>query len=332
MIWPGRFRPTGPRHTDDDTVTTPAALAKGTRPIGATRRRTTRAAPPGEPRRVAYLYLAPALVLIALFVLLPLLRTLQISLFSWDGVTTATFMGVDNYIEALSDPNMLALYWHSAVLVLFYAVIPIAFGLLITALFSRRTVRGMTFYRSVLFVPQAVSLVVVAVAWQWMYAQSGIANQFLNFFGIPVNTAWLGSFSWALPAIGLIGSWLLTGLCMVLFLAGAQKIDAALYEAARLDGANAWHEFRYVMLPSLRAEIGVAMTLTIVAALRSFDLVYLLTEGGPGTSTSVPGYEIFENAFTNQRVGSASALAVILTVLIIIVSIAINRFSRSAEE
>jgi raffinose/stachyose/melibiose transport system permease protein len=288
-------------------------------------------APPGEPRRVAYLYLLPGLVLVTLFVVLPLLHTFYFSFFEWDGVTPATPVGFGNYVEIATDPALWSLFVHSGVLLIFYAVFPIAFGLLITAVFSQRTIAGMTFYRSVLFVPQAVSLVVVAIAWQWVYAQSGVANQFLGFIGLDRGTAWLGSFTWALPAIGFVGTWLLTGLCMVLFLSGVQKVDVALYEAIRLDGANAWHEFRYVTLPELRAEISVALTLTAVAALRSFDLVFLLTQGGPGTSTSVPGYVIFQDAFSNQRIGLAASLAVVLTLIILIVTIVINRLGRDPE-
>jgi raffinose/stachyose/melibiose transport system permease protein len=280
---------------------------------------------------VAYLYLAPALILISLFVLFPLLHTVYLSFFRWDGVTVGTWVGMRNYQQIVDDPQLRALFAHSLVLVLFYAVLPIMFALLITALFARRTIRGMTFYRAVLFVPQAVSLVVVAVAWQWVYAASGVANQFLGFLGLNRHIAWLGDFNWALPAIGLIGSWLLTGLCLVLFLSGVQKIDAELYEAARMDGASAWHEFRHVTLPGLRAELSVAVTLTVVAALKSFDLVYVLTKGGPGTSTSVPGLEIFERAFIRQQVGSAASLGVVLTLLILSVTILIDRLSKDPQ-
>jgi raffinose/stachyose/melibiose transport system permease protein len=313
-------------------IQTDAPALASAPPATAVRSRRRRGAPPGEPRRVAYLYLAPAMLLVTLFVLLPLLHTLYLSFFRWDGITAGTLVGLDNYVQILTDPAMRSLFVHSAVLVFFYAGLPIAFGLLITAIFSRRTVKGMTFYRSVLFAPQAMSLVVVAIAWQWVYAQTGIANQFLGFLGLNQGIAWLGDFTWALPAIGLIGSWLLTGLCMVLFLSGVQKIDNSLYEAARLDGANAWHEFRYVTMPGLRAEMAVALTLTVVAALRSFDLVFLMTKGGPGTATAVPGYEIFARAFSRGQVGSASSLAVVLAVVIVIVTVLINRFAKEPEE
>jgi raffinose/stachyose/melibiose transport system permease protein len=284
--------------------------------------------PPGEPRRIAYLYLLPGLLLTSLFVLLPLLHTVWLSLFEWDGATVGRWVGFDNYTKILSDSQLRGLFGHSVVLVVFYSVIPICLGLLTTALLTRRPVRGMTAYRALLFVPQSVSLVVIAVAWQWMYAPNGIVNQSLGVVGVDTHTAWLGEFGWALPAIGVIGSWLLTGLCMVLFVAGVQKIDPELYAAARMDGASPVDEFRHITLPGLRAEISVAVTLTVVAALRSFDLVYVLTKGGPGSSTSVPGLEIFERAFSRGQVGSASSLAVILTVLIFTVTMLIARLSK----
>ncbi|OJU40270.1 MAG: sugar ABC transporter permease [Microbacterium sp. 69-10] len=280
------------------------------------------------PRHVPYLYLLPGLLLVGAFVLYPLGRTLQVSFTDWNGVTPPNFIGVENYIEILTDPVLRSLFLHAAVLIFFYALLPIALGLLITSVLARWSVRGMTVYRAVLFVPQAISMVVVAIAWQWVFASTGILNQLLSLFGNDVTTAWLGSFEWALPAVGLTGTWRQIGLCMVLFLAGVQKIDPALYEAAQLDGASAWHEFRYVTLPGLRAEVAVALTLTVTAALKSFDLVYLMTKGGPGTSTSVPGYEIFARAFNRGEIGSAASLGVTLTLVIVLVAFAIERFRR----
>jgi raffinose/stachyose/melibiose transport system permease protein len=188
-------------------------------------------------------------------------------------------------------------------------------------------------YRAVLFFPQAVALVVSGIAWQWMYAQNGVVNQLLHFFRIHAETAWLGSFTWALPAIGLIGTWLMSGLCLVLFLAGVQKIDPDYYDAAQIDGAREWQLFRYITLPGLRAELAVSFTLTVVTALKSFDLVYVLTGGygGPGNSTNVPGLAIYERAFDNFQVGSAASLAVVLAALIFLVTAAIGRLIRSAE-
>lgn len=282
----------------------------------------------GGPRHLPYLYLLPGLLLVLAFVVYPLGRTLQVSFANWNGVLPPDFIGIDNYAEILSDPALRSLFLHSAILIFFYALVPIALGLLVTAVLARWRIRGMATYRALLFVPQALSMVVVAIAWQWVFASTGILNQFLSLFGGHVATAWLGSFEWALPAVGLTGTWRQIGLCMVLFLAGVQKIDPALYEAAKLDGANAWHEFRYITLPGLRAEIAVALTLTVTIALRSFDLVFLMTKGGPGTSTSVPGYEIFARAFNRGEIGSAASLGVTLTLLIVLVAYAIERFRK----
>ncbi|HMM96681.1 sugar ABC transporter permease, partial [Phycicoccus sp.] len=146
-----------------------------------------------------------------------------------------------------------------------------------------------------------------------------------------VTQAWLGSFTLALPAVGLIGSWALTGLCLVLFLSGMQKIDGTLYEAARLDGAGAVREFFAVTLPALRGEVAVALTITVVAALASFDIVFVTTNGSPGDTTTVPGLLVYRLAFTNGQVGLASALAVTLTVLIVGAVGVIQRLMREPE-
>jgi len=141
-------------------------------------------------------------------------------------------------------------------------------------------------------------------------------NQLLTFFGIPSNTPWLGDFTWALPAVGLVGTWVMTGLCMVLFLSGVGRIDSDLYDAAKVDGAGPFREFFAVTLPGLRPEFVVATTITIIAALRTFDLVFVTTQGGPGKSTIVPGTEIYRTAFREGDIGYASTLAVILAVVI----------------
>jgi raffinose/stachyose/melibiose transport system permease protein len=283
--------------------------------------------------RTAYAYLAPGFVLVAVFVLVPLVRTVWISFEQWNFPLPAHWTGLANYRQLWDDPELHSLFEHSFELIVFYSVLPICMALVITALLGARRVRFMTTYRAILFVPQAVSLVASAIAWQWMYAQNGPVNQLLRFFQVHSQTAWLGSFDWALPAIGLIGSWLECGFCLVLFLAGVQKIDLDHYDAAQVDGARQAQIFWYVTLPELRAEIGVALIVTVIAALKSFDLVYVLTDGfgGPGTSTNVPGLAIYQQAFTSFTEGSAASLAVVLAVLVSLVTLGIARLTRSAE-
>jgi raffinose/stachyose/melibiose transport system permease protein len=168
--------------------------------------------------------------------------------------------------------------------------------------------------------------------WSWLLSSTGLANQLLSAVGLGgVTRAWLGDFGTALPAVGVIGAWVLVGLCTLLLLAGMSKIDPALYESARLDGAGPVREFFAITLPSLRQEIGVCVTVTVIAALASFDVVYISTQGGPGNSTMVPGLEIFYLAFSEREVGRASALAVVLIVLVLACVLPIQRLTRDGS-
>lgn len=291
------------------------------------------ARPPGEPRRVGYLYVLPALVIYGAFLLFPLGHSFWISLYDWNGQTLATWIGFGNYVDIVRDPDLRAAFGHALVLIMFYSVIPIVLALALTAAMSRARVRGLTFFRTVLFLPQVIAMVVVATAWSAIYAPSGVLNTVLRAIGLGVIARpWLGDFTWALPSVGLIGTWVEIGLALVLFMAGVQRIPRELYEAARLDGAGPVREFFAITLPSLRGEISVALTLTIVAALRTFDLVYIATHGGPGTVTTVPAFQVYHRAFETNQVGSACAIGVTLAVVILGVTVLVNRLAEGRDE
>ncbi|MGH2946218.1 MAG: carbohydrate ABC transporter permease [Solirubrobacteraceae bacterium] len=270
--------------------------------------------PPGEPRRVAYVYLLPGLALFGLFVLAPLGHAAWISLFAWDGVTPGEWVGLDNYGAVASDPDLRGAFLHSVVLLFFYAVLPVAIGLLLAAAAGRTRVRGLAAYRAILFLPQVIALVVVAVMWRMIYQPTG----------------WLGDFTLALPAVGLIGTWVTFGLAMVLLMAGVQKIPRSLYDAARVDGAGPLRELFAVTIPGLWGELAVALTLTTIAALRNFDLVYVTTGGGPGDATTVPAYEVYARAFQGGEVGGAAAVGVCLAAAIFVLAFAINQLADRA--
>jgi raffinose/stachyose/melibiose transport system permease protein len=189
----------------------------------------------------------------------------------------------------------------------------VAIGLLLAAAASRSRVHGLAALRTVLFLPQVIALVVVAVVWRLIYQPTG----------------WLGDFDLALPAVGLIGTWVAYGLCFVLFMAGVQKVPRSLYDAARVDGAGPVREFFAVTLPALKGEVAVALTLCTIAALRNFDIVYLTTAGGPGDATSVPALEVYERAFRTGEVGSAAAVGICLAAVIFALSLGINRMARA---
>jgi ABC-type sugar transport system permease subunit len=286
-----------------------------------------------KPQWSGLLYVAPAFLLYGLFVIFPALHTFWISLYDWDGVTLATWVGFDNYQRVFSDPLLRSSILHALILILFFAVLPIVLGLVLTAILSRHRRRGMGAFRVIFFLPQIVPLVAVGITWRWMYADDGAVNQILRAIGLGgVTQAWLGSFTLALVAVGLVGTWTLTGLTTMLFLSGTAKVNPALYESARLDGAGAIREFFTVTLPALRGEIGVALTVTTIAALASFDIVYVTTNGSPGNTTTVPGLLVYRLAFTDGKVGLASALAICLTILILFVVLLINRLMAAGEE
>lgn len=283
--------------------------------------------PPGEPRLVGYLYLLPALVAFTAFVLVPLGRSVWLSFYDWDGVTAGTWAGLDNYAELASEEALRGAFAHALVLLFFYALLPVAIGLLLAGLVARARVRGLALFRTVLFLPQVIALVVVAVMWRMIYDPgSGALNELLRTFGLgSLAQSWLGDFDLALPAVGVVGTWVWFGLAMVLLVAGVQKIPASLYDAARVDGAGIVREFFAVTLPALRGEIAVALTLTTIAALRNFDLIYITTKGGPGDATSVPAFQVYDRAFQTGEVGSAAAIGIALTAIIFSFSFVINR-------
>jgi raffinose/stachyose/melibiose transport system permease protein len=283
--------------------------------------------PPGEPRRVGYLYLAPALAVFAAFVLAPLGHSFWLSLFEWDGVTLGTWVGLDNYGEVVSDPALRRAFLHALVLIVFYALLPVGIGLLLAGVVARTRVRGLALFRTILFLPQVIAMVVVAVMWRMIYdPENGALNEILRAVGLgSLTQSWLGDFDLALPSVGLVGTWVWFGLAMVLLTAGVQKIPPSLYDAARVDGAGMVREFLAVTLPGLRGEIAVALTLCTIAALRNFDLIYITTQGGPGQATSVPAFQVYDRAFQSGQVGSAAAIGLTLTLIIFLFSFAINR-------
>ena len=268
----------------------------------------------------------PAFVVFAVFVIAPMVDGAWISLFQWDGVTVGRYVGLQNYRDIVNDPAVRTAFEHSLVLIVFYAALPIVIGLVLTAALSHARVRGITAVRTVIFLPQVLAAVVIGVAWKWLYDPQGPINSFLGNIGLSsLERPWLGDFTTALPAVGVIGTWVTTGLCLVLFMAGVQRIPLSRYEAARVDGAGPLREFFAVTLPGLRNELAVALSLTVITALRAFDIIFVTTKGGPGSQTTVPSLLIYQRAFVTGQVGSAAAIGAIMGVIILGLAVLITR-------
>jgi raffinose/stachyose/melibiose transport system permease protein len=279
---------------------------------------------------VGWLFVLPALLMYAVFVLVPFLLTILYSFYRWNGVGPMTWVGLKNYVSVFQVPNLIETVFNAFWLVVWFSFIPVGLGLVVASVIHRvATGRFGAVARTVLFLPQVIALVAAGIIWGWLLALPGLINETLKAFGLgAITRAWLGDFTWALPAVGVIGIWVLLGFCIVLLQTGISKIDPALYESARLDGAGWLQEFLAITVPLLRYEIGVCLTVTVINALAVFDIIWVSTAGGPGNSTSVPGLQIYILAFTQRAVGLASALAVILMVLVIVIILPIQRLSR----
>ncbi|NPV87302.1 MAG: sugar ABC transporter permease [Anaerolineae bacterium] len=269
-----------------------------------------------------YLFVLPAFLFFFIFILIPVLNTLRYSFFDWTGFSDAVFVGLSNYRELAADQNFLAGILNNLKFIFFFTALPIAVALALTAALSRRRLWGRNIFRVSFFVSYVMPMVVVGVVWRWIYNPVfGPLNTALKSVGLQtLAKAWLGDFSLAFIAVGIIATWVQYGYCLTLFMAGVQRIDEALYDAAKVDGANAWHQLLHVTIPGIRAEISVALVTTFIAALRVFDLIFVTTRGGPGSETMVTSLWLYTNAFQINRVGYAAAIAVVQTFIILAIS------------
>ena len=213
-----------------------------------------------------YLFLAPAVVFLALLIIYPLGKAVQYSLQRWDGIGPATYVGLANYTQIFTDPVERGSLANLGILLIFYALVPTALALAVVSMVRRVQVRGMGFFRVVFFLPQVIVTVVVAIVWTWLMAPSGTGtinrSCTRSGSGPATGTPWLGSFGTALPAVGLIAAWLDFGLCFVLLLPGIQRIPPEIFDAARVDGAGLFREFFRITVPMMRRDIGAAITIT----------------------------------------------------------------------
>ena len=268
-------------------------------------------------RSRGWLFVLPALAMYTAFVLWPLATSVRYSMLDWNGIGESRWIGFENYRRILTDPAQLAPIVNSLKLIAFFTIVPVVVGLVSAALMHDWRSRFAGAFRTTLFLPQVIPLVASGIVWGWVYSSTGVLNQSLEWMGLDSWTRpWLGDFDLALPAVGVVGAWVLTGFCTLLLTSGISKIDAQLYDAAKVDGAGRLREFFAVTLPGVRREIGVCVIVTMIGALASFDIVFITTRGGPGRETLVPGVQIYWLAFLERRIGAASAMAVILMLLI----------------
>jgi raffinose/stachyose/melibiose transport system permease protein len=279
---------------------------------------------PGRRRQAGYLpYLIPAALLFVAVIAVPLAMNIGISFTRWQGVGDPEWVGVEQYQKLFTDDTFWLSFRNNVALIVAMAIIPTFFGLLLaTALFDvvakRVGQRSTTFLRSAFYLPQVLPAVVAGVVWGWiLHPEYGSVNALLRAVGLDSWAQnWLGDEKTALLSVMAVVMWIQIGYPLVIFMAGLQRIDPELYEAAELDGASWWQRLWSVTVPQIRPEIFVVLLTCTIAALKSFDKIYVLTRGGPGGSTIVPAYFSYQNFFEKANVGYGAAIATVLTVVI----------------
>ncbi|MET9410057.1 sugar ABC transporter permease [Streptomyces sp. NPDC002935] len=270
------------------------------------------------PRRTPPLVLAFVLVPLlaeALWVFWPALQGFYLALTSWDGISAPRFVGLGNFREMIHDDIFRTAAVDTVLWLLLFGGLSALLGLA-TALLLQQERRGVGFYRAALFLPVVFSLVATALVWQAIYQPDGVLNQLLQAVGLgSLRHAWLADQDTALYAVIVPALWRQIGYVMVLYLAGLKGIDPALYEAAKVDGAGRWQRFRHVTLPQLRGVNAVVLSVIVIDSLRSFDVVWSLTRGGPYHSSELLSTYMYSTAFQSLRLGYGSALAVVIFLL-----------------
>ncbi|CAH0118977.1 Lactose transport system permease protein LacF [Paenibacillus sp. CECT 9249] len=271
-------------------------------------------------RLVGYGFLLPNLIGFAVFILFPVLASFFMSFTDWNGFGQMKFTGFANYIRLWSDETFRISFVNS--LIMTFVTVPVTLFLAILAAVAlNKGVKGLKLFRTAMFLPHITATIAVAVIWQLLFNPTmGPINSFLRAVGIEQPPGWFASADWALVSVIIVNIWHSVGYYMVLYLAGLQGIPSDLYEAAEIDGAGKASQFRNITLPMLSPVIFFTVIIGIINSFKVFDMVFVLTQGGPGRATHVLVFDIYNTAFQRYQYGYASAMAYVLFILILIIT------------
>ncbi|SKC57337.1 multiple sugar transport system permease protein [Krasilnikoviella flava] len=272
------------------------------------------------------LMVAPAFLHALIWIGIPVIAAFVLSFTNYDVLTQPRFTGIQNYVDALTDP----VFRRGMVNTLVYAffTVPVAMGIaLLIALMLDTQLRARALFRTAVFIPQVTATIAVALVWLWIYdPRNGLLNAVLGFFGIPAQN-WLSSTTWAMPSVIVVGIWQGIGLKMLIYLAALQSLPKDVYEAASVDGASKTRQFFSITLPLLKPATFFVFVTSVISAFQAFDLIYILTDGGPANTTTMMTYEIYKSAFREFRVGYACAQSIILFVFLLLLTLANRRLN-----
>ena len=266
-------------------------------------------------------FILPNFIGFAVLTLVPVITLFYYAFTEWNVFGSAKFTGLANFRQMVHDGSFWISFWNT----FYYAGLHIPLTLAVSlglALLLNRKLRGVAFFRTAAFFPYITSIVAIAVVWNMLFSpEYGPINQFLRAIGIAHPPGWTASASWSMPAVIIVGTWREMGYYMLLFLAGLQTIPVELYEAARMDGANAWQRFWKITLPMLRPTTFFVTIMLTIGSFKVFDLILVMTEGGPGQSTLVLSQYIYKKGFQENQFGYASAVSIVLFAICILVTI-----------
>ncbi len=267
-----------------------------------------------------YMFLLPAGIVLLIFFFLPFFQTIGLSFFNYShSIYSPDFAGIKNYIDILHNPVFYKVMWNT-ILYLVIAVPILAIFPLFLAVLINQKIRGITLYKILIYLPVIVSIVVAAIAFKWLYAQDGILNYFMQLLHLN-KIGWLTDPKYAIYSVIIVTIWKGIGYYMMIYLASLMSVPKELYEACDIDGANFWQKHLTVTVPHLMPTIALVTTISSISAMKIFAEIYVMTKGGPLDSTKTIVYYIYEKAFENLDLGYASAMAVILLIIVMIFSL-----------
>jgi len=269
-----------------------------------------------KPQNQAAVFLLPALAGCFAFIFIPSVFSFLLSFFKWNLISDIKFAGFDNYIELFQDNNFWLILKNTAVYALSTAVCAVIIPLVLAAVLNNK-IRGSEFYKTAYFLPFITPMIVTAMVWQWIFDPNiGLINTLFK-----THQAWLYNADTAMPVLIFISVWKLTGYNMIIYLSSFTSLSSDVFEAAKIDGAGVFQTFMKITLPLMSPAVFFVLLITTISSFQVFDLIYLMTQGGPENSTNILVYWLYKNAFEFFDIGRASAIAYVLFFLILILTI-----------
>ena len=265
---------------------------------------------------VAWVFLLPALLGTFIFIIIPVFCSFGLSFSDWDLLSPIKFVGLENYKLIFTEDLFYKILWNTVIFALSTSILGVIIPLILASILNNK-IRGSEFFKTAYFLPFITPMVVIGIVWQWIFDPNiGPLNNLLN-----LNINWLYDQNFAMPALIMVSVWKLIGYNMTIFLSSLSAISNSLFEAAKIDGANPIQTFLHVTIPLLSPTIFFVIIITTITSFQVFDLIYLMTQGGPLDSTNVLVYAIYKNAFEYFNIGKASAIAYVLFVIILVLTL-----------